>query len=143
MSQQQAEKTDATADARADRKNARAEKKAGRRGRAKKAAAVVGDGINRVRTLIARIIWAVAVVMALVLALGALMITWDANRQNEAVTFVLDAADAVDLGIFSRTDGIKEFTRSNADVKNALFNWGLGAVAWLVIGKVLDKIVRP
>lgn len=54
MREQQAEKTDPTADARADRKNARAEKKAGRRGRAKKAAAVVGDGTNRVRTLIAR-----------------------------------------------------------------------------------------
>ncbi len=114
-----------------------------RKGQAKKAAAVVGDGANRIRTLIARIVWAVAVVLALVLALGALLITLDANRQNEAVSFLLEAADAVDLGIFSRTDGIKEFTQSNADVKNALFNWGLGAVAWLVIGKVLDKIIRP
>ncbi len=114
-----------------------------RKGQAKKAAAVVGDGANRLRTLVARIIWAVAVVLAVVLALGALLITLDANRQNEAVSFVLDAASAVDLGIFSRTDGIKEFTGSNAAVKNALFNWGLGAVAWLVIGKILDKVVRP
>jgi hypothetical protein len=146
MSEQQDEKTDAKAEAKADKKAARAEKKAGRadrKGQAKKAAAVVGDGANRVRTLIARIIWAVAVVLALVLALGALLITLDANRQNEAVRFILEAANAVDLGIFSRTDGIKEFTKSNADVKNALFNWGLGAVAWLVIGKVLDKIIRP
>ncbi len=98
---------------------------------------------NRFRTLVARIIWAVAVVLALVLALGALLIALDANRQNEAVRFVLDAAAAVDLGVFSRTDGIKQFSGANADLKNALFNWGLGAVAWLVIGKVLDKFVRP
>lgn len=157
MSEQQDEKTVGTTDAtdakagtkaeqKADKKAARADKKADRKdrkGQAKRAAAVVGDGANRVRTLIARIVWAVAVVLALVLALGALLITLDANRQNEAVRFILDAANAVDLGIFSRTDGIKEFTGSNAGVKNALFNWGLGAVAWLVIGKVLDKIIRP
>ncbi len=59
------------------------------------------------------------------------------------VRFVLDAAAAVDLGVFSRTDGIKQFSGGNAELKNALFNWGLGAVAWLVTGKVLDKVVRP
>ena len=42
--------------------------------------------------------------------------------------FVLDGADAVDLGVFSREDGIKQFTGSNAETKNALFNWGLGAI---------------
>lgn len=114
-----------------------------RRGRVKKAAAVVGDGANRIRTLIARIIWAVAVVLALTLATGALLIALDANRSNEAVRFVLRSANTVDLGIFARNDGIKTFDGSNADLKNALFNWGLGTVAWLVIGKVLDKIVRP
>ena len=41
---------------------------------------------------------------------------------------MLDGADAVDLGVFSRDDGIKEFTGSNAETKNALFNWGLGAI---------------
>lgn len=66
-----------------------------------------------------------------------------ANRQNEAVRFDLDAAASVDLGVFSRTDGIKQFSGGSADLKNALFNWGLGAVAWLVIGKVLDEVVRP
>lgn len=114
-----------------------------RKGQAKKAAAAVGDGTNRLRTIIARIIWAVAVVLALVLATGALLIALDANRQNDAVRFILDAANTVDLGIFSRNGGIKDFTGSNSELKNALFNWGLGAVAWLVIGKVLDKIVRP
>ena len=25
----------------------------------------------------------------------------------------------------------------------ALFNWGLGAVVWLVVGRILDRVVRP
>jgi hypothetical protein len=56
---------------------------------------------------------------------------------------VLDAADAVDLAVFSREDGIKQFRGQGADVKNALFNWGLGAIAWLVVGRMLDRLVRP
>lgn len=132
---------------RADRKESRPPKQdkepKDRKGQAKKAAAVVGEGTNRVRTLVARIIWAVAVVLALILALGALLVALDANRGNDLVDFVLRAADAVDLGVFSRSDGIKTFSDGNAALKNALFNWGLGAVAWLVIGRVLDRIIRP
>jgi len=30
-----------------------------------------------------------------------------------------------------------------ANTDNALVNWGLGAVAWLVIGRILDRIIRP
>ena len=57
--------------------------------------------------------------------------------------FVLDGADAVDLGIFSRDNGIKQFTGENAETKNALFNWGLGAAAWLVVGRMLERLIRP
>ena len=56
---------------------------------------------------------------------------------------MLRAADAVDLGVFSREDGIKQFKGQGAEVKNALVNWGLGAVAWLVIGRLLDRIIKP
>ena len=63
----------------------------------------------------------------------------DFNQDNALVEFVIDGADAVDLGVFSREDGIKEFTGDNAETKNALFNWGLGAVAWLVVGRILER----
>ncbi len=114
-----------------------------RRAQAKKAAAAVGDSANRLRTLAARIVWALAVLFAIVLAAGALLIALDANRDNGLVSFVLDAADNVDLGVFSRTDGVKQFDGENRELKNALFNWGLGAVAWLVIGRLLDRVIRP
>jgi hypothetical protein len=96
-----------------------------------------------VRTQIARVVWLVFVVCALFLAVGALLIALDANRANGLVRFVLGGADSVDLGIFSRSNGIKHFTGSNAAVKNALFNWGLGAVAYLVVGRILDRVIRP
>ena len=80
---------------------------------------------------------------ALVLAVGALLIALDANRSNALVEFVLRTADVLDLGVFSRKDGIKQFDGQGAQVKNALLNWGLGAIAWLVVGRVLDRIVKP
>ena len=45
--------------------------------------------------------------------------------------------------MFSLENGIKEFVGKNSDTKNALFNWGLGAVFWLVVGRLLDRIIRP
>lgn len=99
--------------------------------------------VATVRSRLASLIWLVCVLAALLLALGALLVAVDANQDNALVAWILDAADAVDLGVFSRDGGIKEFGKPNADVKNALFNWGLGAVAWLVVGRVLDRLVRP
>ena len=58
-------------------------------------------------------------------------------------TKIMPPADYVDLGVFSRQDGIKQFRGEGAQVKNALFNWGLGAIAWLVVGRILDRIVKP
>lgn len=106
------------------------------RGRAASAAAVV-------RTRLAQVVWLVCVLCALALALGALLIALKANTDNDLVTFVLDAADTVDLGVFSKDEGIKQFTGKGAETKNALVNWGLGAVAWLVVGRILDRIIRP
>jgi hypothetical protein len=97
----------------------------------------------KIRTTIAQIIWLGCALCALLLAVGALLVALDANQDNALVDFVLRAADAVDLGVFSREDGIKEFRGRGAEVKNALFNWGLGAIAWLVVGRILDRIIRP
>ncbi|MBF4161961.1 hypothetical protein ISG29_09675 [Nocardioides sp. CBS4Y-1] len=95
------------------------------------------------RTRAAQVVWIVCVVCALVLALGALLIAIDANRDNGLVSFVLSTADKVDLGVFSRKEGIRQFDGSNADLKNALFNWGLGAIVYLVAGRILDRLIRP
>jgi hypothetical protein len=97
----------------------------------------------RIRVLVAQVLWTVCVVFALVLAAGALCIALDANRDNGLVRFVLDFADGVDLGVFARDNGIKDFGGANAETKNALFNWGLGAIVWLVAGRIVERVVRP
>ena len=98
---------------------------------------------NKIRVQLARALWLVCALAALFLAVGALLIALDANQDNDLVRFVLDVADKLDLDVFSRKDGIKEFTGHDAATKNALFNWGLAAIAWLVVGRILDRIVRP
>ncbi|MEV7431119.1 MULTISPECIES: hypothetical protein [unclassified Nocardioides] len=100
-------------------------------------------GGKAVRANVATALWTLFALAAIFLAVGALCVALDANRDNGLVSFVLDVADAVDLGIFSRDNGIKQFDGGNAETKNALFNWGLGAVAWLVVGRIVERVVRP
>jgi len=96
-----------------------------------------------VRTRLAQVVWLLFVIPALFLALGALCVALDFNQDNALVAFVLDGAELFDLGVFSMDDGLKTFDGANADTKNALFNWGIGAIAWLVVGRILERIVRP
>ena len=99
--------------------------------------------VARVRGILAQVVWLLFLAAALFLAVGALLIAVDANRDNDLVKFVLEGAARVDLGIFSKDNGVKDFSGTNAETKNALFNWGLGAVAWLVVGRILDRLIRP
>ena len=95
------------------------------------------------RTRVSQLLWTAVVLLALVLAVAALLVAIDANEDNGLVDFVLRAADAVDLGVFSRENGVREFTGDNAETKNALFNWGLGAVVYLLLGRLVERNVRP
>ncbi len=96
-----------------------------------------------IRVRLAQVVWGLFAIAAVFLAIGALLIAVNANRDNALVRFVLDTANTLDLGLFSRDNGIKHFTGDNAEVKNALLNWGLGAVAWLVLGRILERLIRP
>jgi len=99
--------------------------------------------VARARRLIGQLIWIACSIAALLLALGALFIAFKANADNALVTWVLDAADWLDLGVFDKDEGIKQWTSENAATKNALFNWGLGALVWLIVGRILDRLIRP
>jgi hypothetical protein len=100
---------------------------------------------DKVRTRIAQVVWLVCVLAALVLAIGALCIALRANPDNSLVKFFIDTADKLDLGVFSRQAGVAHWQgHSHASAtKNALVNWGLAAIVWLVVGKVLERIIRP
>ena len=99
--------------------------------------------VARVRLVLSQVLWLLFLVAALFLAVGALLIALDANRDNDLVKFVLEGADRVDLSIFSKDNGIKQFSGADAETKNALFNWGVGAAAWLFVGRLLDRMIRP
>ncbi|MCB0895815.1 MAG: hypothetical protein H6529_19340 [Nocardioides sp.] len=98
---------------------------------------------STLRLRLAQVIWVAAVVCALFLAVGALLVALDANQDNALVKFVLDVAGVLDLDVFSRRNGVFTFDGSDAATKNALTNWGLAAVAYLVVGRVLERVIRP
>lgn len=100
---------------------------------------------NAVRARIAQAVWVVCALAALVLAAGALCIALKANPDNSLVKFCVDTADKLDLGVFSRADGVAHWKghSHSALTKNACANWGLAAVVWLIAGRVVERVVRP
>lgn len=111
---------------------------------AKKAFAAGTASLAVVRKLLGQAIWIVCVLAALALAVGALLVALEANDKNTAVSFILETADQADLGLFNHDGtGPFSFQGENMVTKNALVNWGIGAVAWLIVGKIAEKIIRP
>jgi len=150
-----AEKAAAKATAAEEKQKAKAEKSGGggsakpagggRTGKdGKNAGPAIKSGIDSLRTLVGQVIWIAAVVCALFLAVGALCIALDANRDNALVSFVLEGAETVSLGVFSvRGDGVFDFVGANSQIKNALVNYGLGALLYLVVGRIVERVLRP
>ncbi len=99
--------------------------------------------LTHIRRIVAQVVWVICLVLAVALAAGALLIAVKANESNALVKAVLHVADAADVGLFDKDNGIKQWTGHNAEIKNALFNWGIGAIAWLIIGRVLERVIRP
>jgi len=102
--------------------------------------------VAKLRTMLARLLWAISAVFALILAIAVFLIAVDANADNELVRWMIARADNVDLGFFDLQNPIKDFDKSETDpaqdVKTALFNYGVAAIVWLGIGKFLDRVVR-
>jgi hypothetical protein len=120
------------------------EKAAGTRAEKRRSAgAAVKGATSTFRSKLASLVWLIAVVCALILAVGALLVALKANQDNAIVAWILDAADTLDLDVFSRDEGIFTFEKDRDGVQSALVNWGLAALAYLVVGKILDRIIRP
>ena len=102
--------------------------------------------VAKLRTMLARLLWAISALFAVILAIAVLLIAVDANADNELVRWMIARADNVDLGFFDLGNPIKDFDEAETDpaqdVKTALFNYGIAAIVWLGIGKFLDKVVR-
>jgi hypothetical protein len=99
--------------------------------------------VARVRGLVARAVWIACLVLALIMAAAAFSYALDANDENDLVQLIRDLADTVDLYVFDLDNPVKEFDPPNSAVKNALFNYGICAVIYLILGRFLERIIRP
>ncbi len=102
-------------------------------------AAVRGQAARAVRIIFG--------VLAAILALGAVLVVLghSINGSNSIVKFIEDTADNIS-GPFSRDNGIFHFTGKNAASnlkKDALLNWGIAAIVYLVIGRVISNLIAP
>jgi hypothetical protein len=99
---------------------------------------------NAIRAKVARAVRIVFGALAAILALGALLVVLrdNINENNEVVKLITDIADTIS-GPFSRDDGIFDFTGKNAEAKNALLNWGIAAIVYLLIGRFLANAIAP
>jgi phage FluMu gp28-like protein len=100
-------------------------------------------GTDAVRSRIASVVWIVAVVFAVILALAAVLVALGpANEQNTVVEWLTSTASVLAGPAGDQTGGIFDFGR-NEEAKNALANWGIAAIFYLVVGRLLDRIIRP
>ena len=126
-----------------EKKEQRKEEAEGRRRKGKEAAQKVKAGSDAVRSRIASVVWLLAVVAALILAFGALLTAMNAaNQQNDIVAFITDSADTL-AGPLGNLFEFSDQDRDAARTKRVLVNWGIAAIVYLVVGKVLDRIIRP
>lgn len=97
-----------------------------------------------IRSKAARAVRLLFVVLATILALGAILVVLrnSINEQNAVVMFITNVADAIS-GPFSRNDGIFDFSGKNSVAKNALLNWGIAAIVYLVVGRLLANAIAP
>ena len=103
--------------------------------------------MRRLRRALATWVWWLAVAAALLLAVGALMSNVFQDREAAVVRQVLDAAAFVagpfdDLFHFYES-GTTTTPRAHDVPREDLVNWGLAAVACLVVGRGLDALLRP
>jgi hypothetical protein len=110
------------------------------------AAAGARETVQSVRKGVASAVWLLAVLAAVILAAGALVIALDFNRRNGVVSFFVHTADNINfLGTLKKFDpaGKSPAAQHSALVKTVLVNWGICALVYLVLGKILDRVIRP
>jgi hypothetical protein len=112
------------------------DQKAGRKGGA--------VALTRARLVAARVILLVFTFTAAMLALGALLVALrhNINTDNPVVEAIIRFCDLVD-GPFGRDTGIFQFHGANEVAKEALVNWGIAALVYLLVGRLLARVVRP
>ena len=98
--------------------------------------------VARARGIASRVIRIIATVAGCCLIAAALLIAAKANPSNSLVSLVRHLAQFFDLGFFSLSNPIKQFTGSHGPALTALLNYGIGAVVWFVAGGFVATLVN-
>jgi hypothetical protein len=93
-----------------------------------------GGAMTSARFTVARIVRAIAAIVALIIVAGILLVVLEANTGNGIVSAVLDAARWL-VGPF---EGL--FTVDDRKVEVAV-NWGLAAVVYYAVGHLIAKLI--
>lgn len=110
-------------------------------------ASQVKAGSDAVRSRIASVVRTIAIVCAVILGLAAILIALQDNvRSGNPIVQWLTNVSNVLAGPFGDvrddTFGGGVFNLKSTP-REALANWGLAAVVYLVAGRVLDRVIRP
>ena len=92
--------------------------------------------VGSARVGLARAVDLIGALVALILIAGILLVLLGANRQNGLVQAVRDAADWL-AGPFN---GL--FSLKHHKVELAV-NWGVAAVVWLLLARLIARVIRP
>jgi hypothetical protein len=91
-------------------------------------------GAAMARATLARAVTLAATAVAAVLVLGIALVVLEANRSNDIVQVVHDAAQFL-AGPF---DGLFTFDRNKVEVA---VNWGIAAVVWFLVGRLIARLL--
>lgn len=91
-------------------------------------------GAAMARASLARFVVLVASVVAVVLIAGIVLVLLKANRSNDIVQAVRDAASFL-AGPF---DGLFRLDSNKAETA---VNWGIAAVVWYAVGRVIARLL--
>ena len=104
-------------------------------------------GTDVIRSRIASVVWIVAVLCAVVLALAAVLIALQDNVKagNPIVEWLTNASNVIagPFGDVERNSFSGGVFNLSSTPKEALANWGVAAVLFLIVGRLADRIIRP
>jgi hypothetical protein len=86
------------------------------------------------RAAIARLVMLVAGVVAAIVVIGILLVVLGANQSNELVKAVMDAARWL-AGPF------RDLFTLNSHKATVAVNWGIAAVVYLVVGRLIARLL--
>jgi hypothetical protein len=81
------------------------------------------------------VITLIAGIIAGIIVLGIVLVLVDANQRNTIVDFILD------IGRFF-VRPFKDLFPQDDPKENIVINWGIAALAYLIIGAIIARIVR-